>query len=231
MPMFDAILPLSASIISLLFAVIVGAQFFKRRKAHQLIWFLGLLMYAVSTGAEFWTETYGLADLPYKLWYLFGAILVAAYLGMGTVYLLFRKTAAHIIMAILGAATLYAVYAVFTAHPDLSAIETLTGKAMPASVRMLTPFFNSFGTLALVGGAVFSAWRFWRKREMGYRVLSNLLIAAGAILPAAGGAAMRLGASSQILYLLELGGIFIIFLGFLRSQPVFAWREPPAAEE
>jgi len=216
-----AVIPLASSIVSVGFAVTVLDQFFARRKPYQLIWAIGLFMYFISTGSEFWVETWGLNETIYRLWYLFGAIFVAAYLGMGTLYLLVPRRIAHIIMAILLVASFYAVFRVFTASLDLSTLQYLSGRAMPQGVRLMTPFFNTFGTVALVGGAIYSAWVFWRRRFMPHRVISNTLIAVGAILPAVGGTHMRLGGSLTTFYLLELLGIIIIFIGFLRSREVF----------
>jgi len=216
-----AVIPLASSIVSVGFAVTVLDQFFARRKPYQLIWAIGLFMYFISTGSEFWVETWGLNETIYRLWYLFGAIFVAAYLGMGTLYLLVPRRIAHIIMAILLVASFYAVFRVFTASLDLSTLQYLSGRAMPQGVRLMTPFFNTFGTVALVGGAIYSAWVFWRRRFMPHRVISNTLIAVGAILPAVGGTHMRLGGSLTTFYLLELVGIIIIFIGFLRSREVF----------
>lgn len=92
---------------------------------------------------------------------------------------------------------------------------------MPQGVRLMTPLFNTFGTVALVGGAIYSAWVFWRRRIMPHRVVSNILIAVGAILPAVGGTHMRLGGGLQLFYIFELLGIIIIFIGFLRSREIF----------
>lgn len=210
-----------SSIIALIFAIIVLDQFFAKRKSYQLVWAIGLFMYFISTGAEFWAGAWGLNQVIYRLWYLFGAIFVAAYLGMGTLYLLISRRTAHIIMVILLVVSVYAVFRVFTASIDLSSLQTLSGRAMPTGVRLMTPFLNSFGTIALVGGAIYSAWVFWRRRIMPHRVVSNILIAVGAILPAFGGTLMRLTDSLTAFYLLELLGIIIIFTGFLRSREVF----------
>lgn len=215
------IIPLASAAVSLVFALIVLDQFFARRKPYQLVWAIGLLMYFISTGTEFWVGLWGLNEAVYRLWYLFGAIFVAAYLGMGTLYLLTRRRVAHIIMVVLLALSLYATVKVFTVSLDLSTLHYLTGSAMPQSVRLLTPFFNTFGTFALVGGALYSSWVYWRRRLMPHRVLSNILIAIGAILPAFGGTTMRLGGSPQLFYILELLGIIIIFIGFLRNREVF----------
>ena len=213
--------PLSSAIISFVFAIAVLDQFFARRKPYQLVWTIGLFMYCISTGTEFLTVIWGLNETVYRLWYLFGAIFVAAYLGVGTIYLLARHHIAHIIMGILLIASLYAMIRVFTADIDLSNLQVLSGIAMPRGIRLMTPLFNTFGTVALVGGAIYSAWVFWHRKIMPHRVISNILIAVGAILPAVGGTHMRLSGGLQLFYVFELLGIMIIFIGFLRSREVF----------
>ena len=178
-------------------------------------------MYSISTATEFLTGISGLNDIIYRLWYLFGAIYVAAYLGMGTIYLLVPRRTAHIIVIILLIASFYAMIRVFTASIDLSSLQVLSGIAIPRGIRLMTPLFNTFGTVALVGGAIYSAWVFWRRRVMLHRVVSNILIAFGAMLPAIGGTHMRLSGGLQLFYIFELLGIIIIFIGFLRSREVF----------
>ena len=187
-------------------------------------------MFAISSGSAFWIEAWGLNETTYRLWYLFGAVLVAAYLGMGTLYLLARRRTAHIIMAILLIASVYATFMVFTATIDLGAISAsgLSGEAMSDEVRLLTPFFNIFGTIALVGGAAYSAWVFWRRRAMPHRVVSSILILVGATLPAMGGTLSRFGLSSATAHgLLILLGVIVIFIGFLRGREVFGFYRFP----
>ena len=91
----------------------------------------------------------------------------------------------------------------------------------------MTPFFNIFGTILLVGGALYSAWLYWKRRVMPYRVIANVLIAVGAIFLALGGILMRFNMSLTAFYLLELLGIITIFIGFLRSREVFALYRLP----
>jgi len=226
--MSTAIIPLVSSIVSLVFAIVVLDQFFAQRKPYQLIWALGLLMYFISMGSASWMEASEWNVIAYQLWYLFGATLVAAYLGMGTLYLLTPRRTAHIIMAVLLLASLYAIFRVFTASIDLSTLRYLSGDAMPSEVRLLTPFFNIFGTIALVGGAIYSALVFWRRRLMPHRVISNILIAVGGILPALGGTLARFGLSSSTAQaLLILLGVAIIFIGFLRSREIFGFYRFP----
>ncbi len=214
-------LPAISCGLSLIFAAAVTCQYLRRWQPHQLFWGLGLFMYSISTGCEFYLELNGLNTVAYRMWYLFGAVLVAAYLGMGTIHLLAGKRLATFVMTILIVATIYAAARVFTAPLDFSQLSPseleLSGKAFPASVRLLTPFFNVFGTFALVGGALYSVWLFRRQATMRHRMVANILIAVGAMLPAAGGTISRLG-TVDLLYLLELLGLLFIFAGFLWSQ-------------
>ncbi len=222
------VIPLLASIVSLIFAVTVLDQYFAKRKAYQLIWAIGLFMFFLSTGSAFWVEAQGLNETAYRLWYLFGAILVAAYLGMGSLYLLAPRRVARPILAVLLLASFYAAFRVFTASIDLTPLSGLTGEAMPQGVRILTPFFNIFGTLALGGGALYSAWVFWRRQLMPHRVVSNILIFVGAMTAAAGGTLSRFEISSATAHaLMVLLGVTIIFIGFLRSREVFGFYRFP----
>jgi hypothetical protein len=216
-----AFIPLTSTIVSFAFGLAVLDQYFARRKPYQLVWAVGLFMYAVGTGTEFWTGFWGLNETIYRLWYLFGAIFVAAYMGMGTIYLLTKRQVAHTIMVALTMASLYATYLILTADIDISNLHGLSGVAMPTSIRSMTPIFNTFGTVGLVGGAAHSAWVYWRRHILPHRVVSNILIAVGAILPAFGGLHIRLGGGIELFYVSEFIGIIIMFVGFLRTKEVF----------
>ncbi len=215
--------PLITCIISFVFAITVLDQYFARRKPYQLLWAIGLFMYSVSTFTEFWWNVIGHIDIIYRLWYLIGAILVAAYLGQGTIYLLMSRRKANIVMIILGLATAYAAIRVFSARIDISGLTKLTGVGvMPVDIRaIITPIFNTFGTVALVGGAIYSAYIFFRKHILPHRVVANILIALGAILPAIGGTHISLGGTINPFYLFEMAGVIIMFIGFLRTKEVF----------
>jgi hypothetical protein len=88
----NTVLPLCSSAVSFVFAAMVFDQWRQRRQAFQLVWAVGLVFYGVSAGCEFFGSAFGWSSGLYRAWYLVGAFYVAAYLGMGTVYLL-AKTA------------------------------------------------------------------------------------------------------------------------------------------
>jgi hypothetical protein len=159
------IIPLISAIVSFIFGITILDQYFARRQPFQLLWTIGLFMYGISAFTEFYTETFGLHLVMFRLWYLFGAICVAAFLGQGTVYLLAKRRTAHIFVVILVVVSIYGAVRLFTTHIDLGTATTLTDKIIvPTDVGVLTGLLNVYGTVTLVGGAIYSAWVFWRKR-------------------------------------------------------------------
>src|SRR5918998_1172666 len=86
----NVVLPFLSSALSFVFAAMVGDQWIRRRQPYQLVWTIGLLWYGISAGTEFLGGAFGWSEALYRLWYLIGAFGVAAYLGLGTVFLLNR---------------------------------------------------------------------------------------------------------------------------------------------
>lgn len=221
---FNSWLPFLSSALSLVFAAFVLRRYLARRGPHLLLWGVGMVFYGIGGFCEGYYGAFGWNPLIFRLWYLFGAVLVAAWLGQGTVYLLAKRRVAHALMVLLAMGSLYAAARVFSTalDPTLMTASLHTGSELSGhaildpSVRLLTPFFNVYGTVTLVGGAIWSAWIFWRKRILPHRTLGNILIAAGALLPAFGGSLSRFGVPSA-LYLTEFLGAVLLFLGFLRA--------------
>jgi len=224
MTVINTLLPFVSSVLSFLFAFLILKRYWKRRGLHQLLWGIGMVFYGIGGFCEAYYGALGWNPLIFRMWYLFGALLVAAWLGQGTVYLLVKPRWAHALMILLALGSIYGLIRVFTAELDptllTSSLHTgseLSGHAIVTpGVRMLTPFFNLYGTVMLVGGAVWSAWIFWRKRILLHRVIGNVLIAAGAILPAFGGTFSRFGIGSM-LYVFEFFGAVLIFIGYMRA--------------
>jgi hypothetical protein len=219
----SGLLPLFSAVIAFVFAFLVLQRWYKGRRLPSLFWGIGLLFYGAGGAMEAYYGLLGWHPLVFRLWYLSGAVLVAAWLGQGTAFLLLKRRVAWILFTILAIGSVYAAYKVFTAQLDPTQMlsQELSGHAIVSpGVRVLTPFFNLYGVLLLAGGAVYSAWLFWRKRVLLHRVIGNLFIAFGALSPAFGGALQRFGVPS-LLYLSELIGVILIFIGFQ-----YAVREP-----
>ncbi len=84
----NVFLPLASSLLSFVFALFLLDQWRERRRPYQLIWTIGMLMYGVSAGTEFLGGALGWSEPLYRAWYLSGAVWVAGWLGLGTIYLL-----------------------------------------------------------------------------------------------------------------------------------------------
>jgi hypothetical protein len=228
-------LPVVSCITSFVFAAFVFRRYLVRRGPHLLLWGIGMVFYGLGAFCEAYYSLLGWNPLIYRLWYLFGAILVAAWLGQGTVYLLAGRKAANGLMLLLGIGSLYGLVRVFGAEldPSLMTSSLHTGSELSGSaivtpgVRVLTPFFNLYGTVTLVGGAAWSAWIFWRKRILLHRTIGNILIAVGAIAPAFGGTFSRFGLPNA-LYIGELLGAVLLFAGFIRATTPM--RDTPFAD-
>lgn len=216
------ILPWFSSIVTFIFTALVYNRYRQRGGPHLLLWAVGLFFYGLGTLAEVILGlTYSAFVL--KLWYLMGAMLTAAWLGTGTVHLLIRKgNTANLLTWLLAGVSLLAVFLVFSAPVNNAAYDV----SRPASEQYreiitrsgLTIFFtillNIYGTLTLVGGAIYSAFLFWRKKVLANRMYGNILIAAGALSPALGGTFLKAGLV-DFLYLSELIGAGMMFAGFI----------------
>ncbi len=217
-------LPYLSTIVTLIFAVAVYNRYRQRGGIHLLLWAFGLLLYGIGTLSEVILGlTFNIFVL--KIWYLTGAMLTAAWLGMGTVHLLVRKgNAAQVITWVLAGISILAFILIMIAPVNSTAYDV----ARPVSeqykdvfsrnglVILLTILLNIYGTLTLVGGAIYSAFLFWRKKILANRMFGNILIAAGALSPALGGTFLRAGLT-DLLYLSELIGAILMFLGFLMA--------------
>jgi hypothetical protein len=222
-------LPYLSTIVSFAFTAAVYNRYRQRGGTHLLLWAAGLLMYGIGTLCEVVLGlTYSILAL--KLWYLTGAMLTAAWLGMGTVHLLIRRgntaqimTWILLIISVL-AFLLIVVAPVSTASYDVTRPvseqyrDILTRSGL---IILLTIVLNIFGTITLVGGAIYSAFLFWRKKILANRMFGNILIAAGALSPAMGGSFLRAGLTDW-LYLSELIGAILMFLGFVLSTSTTA---------
>jgi len=81
-------LPFASSLLSFVFALFLLDQWLERRRPYQLIWTLGMVWYGIAAGTEFLGGASGWSEPLYRAWYLTGAVWVAGWLGLGTMYLL-----------------------------------------------------------------------------------------------------------------------------------------------
>ncbi|GIK28695.1 MAG: hypothetical protein IT298_15580 [Chloroflexi bacterium] len=210
-----------------------------RSAPHLLAWSIGLLLYFLGVLSQV-VLYFTWSPFFFSVWYWSGALMVAAWLGQGTVYLLARKgNLARNLMMVLILVSLMTLPMTFMtqyraenweAGKDMTALyrdvtdsdgNVVRDGIFPASsrgtVRFFSPIMNVWGTITLVGGAIYSALLFRRKQIMRDRMIGNLLIAAGGLFPAFAGALVRLGDPS-FKYFGEMAGAILIFIGFMLAS-------------
>ena len=207
-------LPLVTTVVSGAFAVAVLLRFLRKRRPSHLAWAVGLLLFAVAAFNGYLARSGGATELEYRLFYLFGAIANVAWLALGTVFIVAPRYGRAALAFVLGL-NVVAAYAVFQAPVDI-AVAVDTGKGFPdgSLPRILAAIGSGVGSLVLIGGALWSAWAFLRRRDQGRRALANVIIATGVFIAAAGGTVAFTGASG-ILELTNLIGVSVMFVGFL----------------
>ena len=217
-------IPYFSTIITFAFVVAVYNRYRQRGGIHLLLWAIGLFFYGLGTLSEvILSLTFNV--LVIKIWYLTGAMLTAAWLGMGSVHLLVRKgKTAKIITWILAVVSAIAFILVISA-PTNSAAYDITRPiseqykdifTRSGLIILFTILLNIYGTLTLVGGAIYSAFLFWRKKILANRMFGNILIAAGALSPAMGGSLLKAGLT-DMLYVSEFIGAILMFIGFMMA--------------
>jgi len=226
----NQILPFISTAIMLGFTIYVFQRYFVRRAPHFLFWGIGLAMFGLGSFSEVYLSL-GWNRAVFVMWYLFGAILNPAWIGQGTLYLLVRRRWVHIVTGILILASLVSAGLMLSIPIDASGfhlglpISQQYKAIIPAAsfslILIPTIIFGTDGLVLLVGGALYSAFLFWRKHVLPNRVIGNVLIAVGALSVATASELTHLG-YGQFLYVGELLAAILMFIGFMtaaRPQP------------
>lgn len=225
---FFAVIPFaSATILAFLtYDLYRRHQAYKGAHRHLLFWAIGLGMFGIASLCDGILELTW-SELAFIGWYLFGAVLNAAWIGQGTVFLLVRKRWVPVTATVLAVASIVTLVILLSTPlhaeayragvPIAAQYQDILAK--DAIVRRATPFFNIYGTITLVGGALYSGYLFYRKRILPNRVLGNVLIAAGALAVAGAGVLNRFGLG-QFHSVAQLTFAILMYYGFvLASKP------------
>jgi hypothetical protein len=222
--MMNASLSLLSTLVACTFSGLVLRQFLQRRRPYQAVWSLALVCFTAGVATEAAANLRGWTVDEYRLWFLAGATLTAATLGLGSLYLALPSRVAGLAAACVFAAGAWvAVRMVMTPlaaaallpQPGQPRPPSVTG--LPIDVAVVVILLNTFGTIALVSCALWSAYHYARSHEGTARVAGNMLIATGALIVGSSGSLARLGRPGY-LFAGELAGIAIIFGGFLLTD-------------
>ncbi len=236
----NIVFPLMSAGLMTTFSIAVLNRYLSSKKMYFFFWGTGLLMFSMVSLSEIYLSIQW-NRWAFFSWYFFGAVLNAAWIGQGTIYLLFSRKWVRFTVPVLLFGSLAALIIMLQTMPMLDvskfsnniAISEQYRDIMPTPskggvIRLLTPIFNIYGAIALIGGAVWSAYLFWRKKVLPNRVIGNILIAIGATIVSAASILTRMGYGNWW-YLGELLSATLLFAGFIlasrKTYMQFAHRE------
>lgn len=180
----EALLAFAAALLSLRLAGDLAARYRVDRAPALAAWAASLGAYALASAALAWGAAAGWDDRAFRVYYLFGGLLTAPLLGVGSLLLAGRRFAAPL-------GLLYAGLAVGVAIA-MPIVEPVTGSSIPEAqehlelvpARLVAILGNTLGTVAVVAVALLTIRR---------RPRANVLILAGVALAAIGSALAGLG--------------------------------------
>ena len=210
-----------AAAVSAVFTLVVLDRYRRSRRPAFAAWALGLLIFAAAASFQAAGERAGFSPGVFRAFYLLGGVLGVIWLSMGTLFLLAPLRLAWTASAVLAVLTLLLAADAAVVSVNVRLLDTPAG-VLGTAVQGGSPLqvgavvLNIIGTLILVGGSAWSAYRLLRDHAGLDRVVCNVLLTAGALTIAAGFSVAKLaGARLDTLGAYEAVGITVMFAGFL----------------
>src|SRR3712207_1534889 len=129
------LLPALTAVLATIFVVALARRWRRNRRPYLLVWAIGIAAFGLGAAAEAAFRLLAWNPLFFRIYYLCGAILAAAWLGQGTVQLLGRRPWTEISLAALALLSLYGIYEVARAR--------LEPAFMSSHIGAVTPFGQS----------------------------------------------------------------------------------------
>jgi hypothetical protein len=214
-------------------------QYVRRRRSSQLYWSIALTMAFLATLAYVLmvvigpTTSTGIA--LFRIYYIFGAALVPAWLGLGSIALVASPRITRICLVVLSALSILAIVLISTATINLTKLSQIagtpgTGILEPGAWLITIITLNTLGVLAVVGVALYSGWKLIRRQSSvaGIQTINllwaNVLILIGDLLNAAAGSLSRFFGLQSSFWIIQALGWAVLFAGVLIAsrRPVIA---------
>jgi hypothetical protein len=203
----EALLAFGAALLALRLGGLLTARWRVRRAPELAAWGGALVSYAVASAALAWGAAAGWDGRAFRVYYLFGGLLTAPLLGLGSLLLARRRWALWPALVYIGLAIGVAI-----AVPMFGD----WGSSIPAAqdhldffpARVVALVGNIAGTAAVLAVALATITR---------RPLGNALILAGVAVAAAGTALSGLGAAKTGLFVAIAA--LLLYGGFTASSP------------
>jgi hypothetical protein len=203
----EALLAFAAALLALRLSGLLAARWRSRRAPELAAWTAALLTYAVASAALAWGAAAGWDSRVFRVYYLFGGLLTAPLLGLGSLLLSRRRWALWPALLYVGLAVGVAI-----AMP----IHGAWGSSIPSAqdhldffpARLVALLGNIAGTAAVAAVAIATIKR---------RPLGNALVLAGVGVAAAGTALSGLGAAKTGVFVAIAA--LLLYGGFTASSP------------
>ena len=209
-------IPIFTTILSLYFFIEILKHYLFRKKKYLFWWMIGVATFGLGTLSESIHTIIGYNEFNLRFWYILGALLGGFPLAQGTVYLLFSKKFAN--QSSLFFISYILIASIFILMVPIKITESfdggLTGQVFKWQwVRFFSIPINIYAFTFLVGGAIYSAYKYSKFKNLIYKVYGNTAIAIGGILPGIGGSFTRAG-YIEVLFVTEFFGLALIYTGY-----------------
>lgn len=211
-----------------LFAGVVLRQYAQRHRMYQLYWGIALFMAFVATLAYtsmiLVQPTSNIGVLFFRLYYILGAALMPSWLGLGSIALVARANITRICLVVLCVLSLLAALLISIAGIDMQQLSQIAGTPGAGILQpqlgawLITIIvMNTLGVLAVVGVAIYSAWKLIQRQGTSSLLWANVLILGGDLINATAGTTARLGVKNIFWLVMTLGWI-VFFIGVLLAS-------------
>jgi len=203
----EALLAFAATLISLRLAAMLATRWRATSRPELAAWAAALLAYAVASGAIAWGAAAGWDPRSFRVYYLFGGLLTAPLLGLGSLLLYGWRRIVGPVLVYVGLAVGIAISV---------PVEGTFGADIPAAqdhlelfpARLVAIVANTAGTVAVLAVAIATIRR---------RPLGNALVVAGVVVAALGTALSGLGTAKTAIFV-AIAAV-LLYGGFTASTP------------
>lgn len=203
----EALLAFGAALLSLRLAALLATRWRERRRPELAAWAFALLAYAIASAALAWGAAAGWDSRAFRVYYLFGGLLTAPLLGLGSLLLYgWRRVVGPALVFVglaVGIAISVPVHGAFGA--EIPAAQDHL-ELFPA--RLVAIVANTAGTVAVLAVAIATIRR---------RPLGNALVVAGVFVAALGTALSGLGTARTAIFV-AIAAV-LLYGGFTASTP------------
>jgi hypothetical protein len=201
------------------FTVRVLGGYLRHQRTSHLFWTIALAASAIASLAYFITiQTSPHSPVWFFIYYLLGAMWMPAIMGLGSLALVLSKRWVYGLAAVVfvvGAAGSVMMFRQPYSADKLAALAggAGTGIIQPGAWLVLLIVLNTFGAAAVIGVALWSAWKYMRDKNISRFFFGNVWLALGVLVISSAGSAARLGWPGTF-WVVMLAGWIITYIGY-----------------